>query len=174
MNWTQLLKDEIEAAYASTTKLMDKVDPSSLEWKPATGSNWMTVGQLLSHISDGCGAPCKGFVRGDWGLPPDMKLEDLSPEQMLPPAEKLPSVASVEEAKQRLAEDKTVALQMIEEAGEDNLAGKQLAAPWAPGIQSALGHHLLRMVEHLERHKSQLFYYLKLQGIPVNTGDLWG
>jgi len=37
-----------------------------------------------------------------------------------------------------------------------------------------LGHHLLQMVEHLNSHKSQLFYYLKMQGKPVNTGDLWG
>jgi hypothetical protein len=30
------------------------------------------------------------------------------------------------------------------------------------------------MTQHLERHKSQLFYYLKLQGKKVNTVDLWG
>jgi hypothetical protein len=30
------------------------------------------------------------------------------------------------------------------------------------------------MVTHLDVHKSQLFYYLKLQGKPVNTAHLWG
>jgi hypothetical protein len=30
------------------------------------------------------------------------------------------------------------------------------------------------MIQHLERHEGQLFYYLKLQGKPVNTVDLWG
>ncbi len=30
------------------------------------------------------------------------------------------------------------------------------------------------MIEHLKQHKGQLFYYLKLQGKPVNTSDLWG
>jgi len=30
------------------------------------------------------------------------------------------------------------------------------------------------MVQHLDRHKSQLFYYLKLQGVPMGTADLWG
>jgi hypothetical protein len=30
------------------------------------------------------------------------------------------------------------------------------------------------MLGHLTQHKGQLFYYLKLQGKPVNTGDLWG
>jgi hypothetical protein len=30
------------------------------------------------------------------------------------------------------------------------------------------------MIDHLKAHKSQLFYDLKLQGKPVNTGHLWG
>ena len=54
----------------------------------------------LKHITNACGAVCKGFVSGDWGLPAGRKLlEDLSPEEMLPPAEKMPAVESVEEAR---------------------------------------------------------------------------
>jgi uncharacterized damage-inducible protein DinB len=174
VNWTQLLKSEIEGAYASTERLLDKVDPKRLDWKPASGSNWMTVGQLLRHLGEACGAGCKGFVTGDWGLPPGVKMEDLPPEESLPPAEKLPAVNNVEEARKLLSEDKALALQMIDQAGEENLANKQVAAPWAPGVETALGRQLLKMIQHLERHKSQLFYYLKLQGKPVNTGDLWG
>ena len=174
MNWTQLLKSEIETAYRTTAGLLDKVDPASLDWKPQSGSNWMTVSQLLMHITNACGAGCKGFVTGDWGLPEGVKLEDLSPEEMLPPAEKLPTIGSVEEAKRLLAEDKAVALQMIDQAGENDLATKEVAAPWAPGVKLGLGRYLLQMVQHLDRHKGQLFYYLKLQGKPVNTVDLWG
>jgi hypothetical protein len=79
VNWTQLLEREIETTYTTTARLLDEVDPGSLAWKPQTGRNWMTVGQLLKHISNACGAGCKGFVTGDWGLPPGKKLEDLSP-----------------------------------------------------------------------------------------------
>lgn len=70
MNWTQLLKAEIETTYKSTAKLLDKIDPDRLAWKPESGNNWMTVGQLLKHMTEGCGAACKAFVTGDWGLPP--------------------------------------------------------------------------------------------------------
>ena len=174
MNWTQLLTSEIENTYATTVKLLDKVDAESLGWKPESGHNWMTVGQLLKHISNACGAACKGFVLGDWGLPEGVKPEDLPPEEMLPPAEKLPTVESVEEAKNSLWEDKALALRMIAQVGEGALATRMLAAPWAPGAEQALGQHLLQMVQHLDRHKGQLFYYLKLQGKPVNTADLWG
>ena len=55
MNWTQLLQHEIETTYATTAKLLDKVDPKSFDWKPKSGSNWMTIGQLLRHITDACG-----------------------------------------------------------------------------------------------------------------------
>ena len=174
MNWTQLLKAGMETTYTTTAKLMDKVDEDSLGWKPESGANWMTVGQLLAHIANACGAPCKGFVSGDWGLPAGVKLEDLSAEEMLPPAEKLPAVESVAEARRQLEEDKALALRMIDEAGENDLAHRMVAAPWAPGATAPLGSHLLQMVQHLDRHKGQLFYYLKLQGKAVNTADLWG
>lgn len=174
MNWTQLLKMEIETTYATALALMDKVDPDGLNWKPSTGTNWMTVGQLLKHMSDGCGAACKAFLTGDWGLPEGTRIEDLKPEEMLPPAEKLPAIDTVENARKLLAEDKVLALQMVDQAGEDELANREMAAPWAPAVRYALGRHFLQMVQHLDRHKSQLFYYLKLQGKPVNTGDLWG
>lgn len=173
MNWTQLLKSEIETTYSTTEKLLDKVNPESLEWKPATGCNWMTTGQLLKHMSNGCGAGCKALVTGDWGLPEGKKFEDLSPEEIFPPAEKLPTTADIPEAKRLLAEDKVLAIQMLDEAGEDFL-NKQAPIPWAPETLLPMGQHLLRMVQHLDRHKSQLFYYLKLQGIPLNTVDLWG
>jgi len=174
VNWTDVLKNEIETAYGTTARLLDKVDANSLGWKPASGSNWMTVGQLIKHISNACGAGCQGFVSGDWGLPPGRKLEDLLREKNLPPAEKLPAVESVDQAKRLLAEDKAVALQMIDKAGEDDLASREMAAPWAPGKSMPLGRHLFQMNRHLDRHKSQLFYYLKLQGKSVNTSDLWG
>jgi hypothetical protein len=75
---------------------------------------------------------------------------------------------------QLLVRDKALALEMIDKAGENDLANKEVAAPWATGVLRPLGRHLLQMVRHLDRHKSQLFYYLKLQGKSVTTPDLWG
>ena len=174
MNWTQLLKNEIESTYATTARLLDKVDPDNLDWRPESGGNWMTVGQLLKHITNACGGGFKGFVSGDWGLPAGVKVEDLSPEEMLPSAERMPGIASVEEAKKLLSEDKTAALRIMDQVSENDLTNREVAAPWAPETVRALGWHLLNMVQHLDRHKGQLFYYLKLQGKPVNTADLWG
>ena len=123
MNWTQLLTLEIETTYRTTLALLDLVDPDRLEWKPGSGSNWMTTAQLLRHIGNACGAGCKGFVAGDWGLPPGVQWEDLPPEEKLPPAEKLPAAAGVAEARRLLLEDTAVALEMIGRAAEGDLAG---------------------------------------------------
>lgn len=168
MNWTEFLKSEIEGTYHATEGLLGLVDDKSLSWKPATGSNWMTTGQLLKHMETACGACCAGFVTGEWGMPADMK-----PEDMLPPAAKMPAAKSVAETKKALAADKKLALQMVVEAGDKNLGSKKIAAPWDP-TEKLLGTQLLHMVGHLGTHKAQLFYYLKLQGKPVHTGNMYG
>jgi uncharacterized damage-inducible protein DinB len=170
MNWTELIKSEIGTTYQVTQALIDLVDADALDWKPATGSNWMTVGQLLHHLTEACGTAVRGFVTGDWGMPP---AEEMAEEDLLPPAEKLPAIANVAEAKRLLAEDKKLALSMLAQCSEEQLATKQVTAPWNPSPM-ILGYRLLQMVAHLDRHKGQLFYYLKLQGKPVHTGHLWG
>ena len=92
---------------------------------------------------------------------------------MLPPAEKMATLASVAEAQEMLKRDKRLAFEMLAGCTEEKLASQVAPAPWDP-TPLLLGHRLLQMVEHLKLHKAQLFYYLKLQGIPVHTGDLWG
>ena len=178
MKWTELLTDAVEENYKVTDALMAMVDDDSLDWKPATGTNWMTTGQLLMHVTNACGACFKGFVTGDWGMPEGMELGE-GPEgedhgSMLPPAEAMPAVDSVARARELFAADKRVALDMLVQAGEDDLENRKLAAPWDPSREVRLGRHLLGMVIHLQSHKLQLFYYLKLQGKEVNTLHLWG
>lgn len=181
MNWTGLLKSKIESAYKATDGLLNLVDEDSLGWKPAEGENWMTVDQLLMHLAIACGAPMYGYVTGDWGLPEDVDMNDfsqvreaigLSEEETLPPAEKMPTIGSVAEAKAALAEDRQLALDMVVKCGEDKLANEASKAPWDES-ELILGDRLLHMVDHLNHHKAQLFYYLKLQGKPVNTSHLW-
>jgi uncharacterized damage-inducible protein DinB len=176
MNWTALLTREITDTYAVTDKMMGMLEDEDLDWKPATGENWMTVGQLLKHLTTACGMCCQGFVTGDWGMAGD--CDEAAPaadaEPKLPTAEQLPASASVAEARAELEADRKLALQMIEKAGEENLATMESAAPWEPDNTRILGHHLLMMVQHLSSHKSQLFYYLKLMGRKVDTMTLWG
>lgn len=170
MNWTELLTSEMENSYRAADKLMDLVDEASLDWKPATGANWMTTGQLLKHITEACGKCFQGFVTGDWGF---NDMGESEAEAALPSADAMATVSSVREAKDLLAKDKALAVAMLAQAGEDGLANRKVSAPWDP-TERILGQQLLGMVAHLECHKNQLYYYLKLQGQPVNTFHMYG
>jgi len=173
MNWTDTLKAEVEDAYKATFGLLEQVDGDKLDWKPPVGDNWMTADQLLKHIETACGACFKGFLTGDWGMPEGMDPSDMKPEDMLPPASSMPAAGSVAETKKALEQDKQVALGVIAEAGEERLDNEDTTAPWDP-TPMKLGRRLLQMVGHLNTHRTQLFYYLKMQGKPVNTFHLYG
>ena len=169
MNWTQLLTSEIEETYRATEGLMRRVDDAQLDWTPGDGENWMSMGQLLEHCTTACGFCVRGLVTGDWGMPEG----ELSEEDMLPAAAKMPSAKSVAETIEKLAADKQVALASLAEAGEERIANDPCPAPWDPSPM-LLGQRMLGMVSHLAHHKAQLFYYLKMQGQAVNTHDLYG
>lgn len=171
--WTDLITRHTDSTYKATLGMVKLLTDKDLAWKPATGSNWMTVGQLLEHLTNAGGACVKGFVTGDWGHGADGG-DDPSTETGLPPADKLPTVKSVADAAKRIEADHRTALEMIAKAGEANLAGKKVAAPWNP-TELLLGEQCLMMIDaHLATHKAQLFYYLKLMGKSVHTGHLYG
>ncbi len=164
----QALLEQATTTYDLTGRLFARVADGDLPWRPATGRNWMTVGQLLLHCARyGCGLAVVGFVTGDWG--------EASPEsaEHVPAAGELPSVTSVAEAVELLAEDRRLTLECLGALDERALALPAPAPPWG-GPERTLFQQLELMIAHLAQHKGQLFYYLKLMGRDVNTADLWG
>jgi hypothetical protein len=174
MNWTELLLAQMEDAYRVTDRLMGLLSDEDLDWRPATGTNWMSNGQLLLHLVSACGYCCNGFVTGEWGLPTGYEPGDLPTDGSMPTADQIPAVESVAAARELLAADRKTALAIVNEVGEERLAGEQVGAPWDPENKKTLGLHLLNMVEHLNSHKMQLFFYLKSMDKGVNTMHLWG
>jgi uncharacterized damage-inducible protein DinB len=174
MNWKQLLTQQLNDTFRVAEKLTRLLEESDLSWKPSEGSNWMTTAQLLWHLGESCGVPIKGFVTGEWDMPDHSKVAEMEAEKVqMPPAERLRAVSSVEEALKRLATDKALALDVLSRCSEDELDSKPAPAPWDPNTVN-LGLRLLQMIDHLNQHKAQLYYYLKMQGKPVNTFDLYG
>ena len=170
MTLTRVLIDEAETTYAIVEQLFRQVDDEDLSWKPSEGHGWMTVGQLLMHCASfGCGKAVQGFVTGEWPANAQSESTDVH----VPPAAALPTVVSVQEALELLAEDRRVTVSCIAAAGEPNLLTRRITAPWG-GRELSLFQQLLEMLEHLAQHKGQLFYYLKLMGKKVDSHDLWG
>ncbi len=151
--------------YQATAGLMRLVPEDKLGWRPSDANNWMTTGQLLAHLTNATGVCMNGFITGQW---PEMPGEE-----MLPQTEKMPSVSSVAEALEKLDEDRSLTANLLAELSEDDFRGRMVPAPWNP-TPLPLWAQLLQMVEHQINHKAMLFAYLKLLGIEVNTGHLYG
>ncbi|MFC2079463.1 DinB family protein [Candidatus Bipolaricaulota bacterium] len=156
MGWTDALTKQMEGAHLAAARLIGMAEGESLDWKPENDDNWMTLGQLIRHLDDSCGVMFKGFVSGEWDF-----------------AEGLPSVESIAEGKTRLEADRLLAIEALEGLTDNDLGSRMVKAPWGQ-TEQPLGLHLSQMVSHLDSHKCQLFYYLKLLGKPVNTATLWG
>ena len=175
MNVSEILKKQVEETYRATLGLVDLVDADQLDWKPTTGDNWMTTGQLLHHLETACGALAGCFVTGDWSVlaqlePPEAERD---PETGMLPASAMQTCTDVAACRAAIEADRAKALAAIDEAGEERLVNEESTAPWSPTPRT-LGYNLFECVQHLGSHKAQLFYYLKLQGKPVHTGSLWG
>jgi hypothetical protein len=175
MNISELLTKNVEDTYHATLGMLDLVDEDALDWAPATGENWMTMGQLLRHLEHACGLMAVCFVSGDWSVMAEFAADESKrdPETGLLPASAMSPATSVADVRAAIEADKAKILGAIAEAGEERLVNEESVAPWNPSPRS-LGYNLLESVQHLATHKSQLFYYLKLQGKPVHTGTLWG
>src|SRR5262245_65976341 len=102
MNWTDLISAKIDESYGATLGLAKLVTDKDLAWKPASGSNWMTTGQLLEHLVSAGGTCVKGFVTGDWGMPEGEEMK-------MPTAADLPAAKSVADALKRIEADKKLA-----------------------------------------------------------------
>ena len=170
MTLTHVLLEEAEATYSVVEKLIRQVSDDELPWVPSEGGGWMTMGQLLMHCASfGCGKAVVGFVKGEWPV----ETQEGDADAHVPPPAGLPTVVSVAEALELLAEDRELTMSCIGAAGEANLLTRRIMAPWG-GRELSLFQHLLEMLKHLGQHKGQLFYYLKLQGKAVGSHDLWG
>lgn len=172
MNWRPLIEEQLGWAYKVTDGLVDLIGDEDLGWKPATGSNWLTVGQLLEHIAGCGGITFKGFADNDWEtMPPE--VAQAGPDSAMPPAESFPTVESVDDARRKIEADHALAVATLAGISDEELESKPAPAWWDPR-DVAMGPRLVEMINHLNQHKGQLFYYLKLMGRDVNTSHLWG
>lgn len=169
MNIKQAIRKEFDGAYGATRGLINLIKDSDLSWKPEQGKNWMTVGQLLKHISNSCGWCVQGFISNNWDM--SAFAEVAESDGGLMPADKLPAVGSVQEALSLLKADEELAHRQLELA-DDATWDDHITAPW--GISGSRFNQVMDSIKHLLGHKSQLFYYLKLMGHDVNTHHLWG
>jgi len=147
--------------YRPAEKLIRMVPADKLNWQP--GPAFMNTGQLLCHLSEGIGGGLEMVLTGNWPstkeMEEGMKLENL------------PS-CSPQAALDKLEKDKKILSQVLDGMSEEDFTNKVFSVPW--GWKAKMERMALGFLEHFTNHKMQLFTYLKLLGLPVNTETLYG
>ena len=147
-------------AYRPAESLIKMAPADKLDWQP--GATFMTLGQVICHLSDGVGGALNMLISGNWPKPEEME-ESMKQGGM-------PS-CTVEEALAKLEKDKEILHEVLAGVTEEDFANRVLSTPW--GWESKMEQMALSFREHFTTHKMQLFTYLKLLGFPVNTSTLY-
>jgi len=157
-----LVLEKVREQIDRTQHLLRQVPPERLTWRPDLPGAPFTVGVLLGHLLD-C---LSGFCAVLYGAYPQ-RLGHFLELKRLP----VNHPCGPEEARDRIA----TYLDHIEEGFAlltDEDLGRRVATAFVPEGEAVLTLFLGNL-EHLINHKFQLFYYLKLLGVPVATSDLY-
>jgi len=147
--------------YGPAGTLIGMVPADKLNWRP--GPTFMSVGQVLCHLSDGLGGGFEMLLSGKWP-----SMEEMEEGMKL---ENLPS-CSPQEALDKLEKDKKILRQVLDGMSQEDFTNKVVSVPW--GWKAKMERMAIGFLEHFTNHKMQLFTYLKLLGLPVNTQTLYG
>ena len=153
--------DFVMGAVRPAETLVGMVPADKLAWRP--GAKFMSLGQLICHVAEGVGDGIRRLVANDW--PPPEEMETAMKLENLP-------ACSVAEALAKLEKDKAILREALDGLSEEDFAEKIVFVPW--GMQMKMEAMALFFREHFTNHKMQLFLYLKLLDLPVNTTTLYG
>lgn len=148
-------------AYKPAESMIRMAPADKLDWRP--GPKFITLGQVICHLAYGLGTDFGSLVTGKWPTAEEM-TEGMKPEN-------LPS-CSVEEALGKLQKDRAVLREVLDGISEEDFREKVVSVPWGWKAKMEVMAALFR--EHFTNHKMQLFIYLKLLDLPVNTETLYG
>jgi uncharacterized damage-inducible protein DinB len=147
-------------AYRPAEALIRMTPADKLGWRPKP--NFMSLGQVICHLSEGITQELRCLSTGEW--PSQEKMAELMKLENFP-------ACSVEEALQKLEKDRAALREFLESLSEEDFSQKAVSTPW--GMQGKMEAMALSFREHFTNHKMQLFTYLKLLGLPVDTGTLY-
>ena len=154
------LFSKLEEQIELTDHLITLIPPDKLEWKPLADS--FRVCDLLGHLLECLAGFCAALHTAD----PD-RLAHFARLREL----KVNHCCGVEEARDRIRVYASHIRQAFDLLCDDDLS-RRIQTVFVPE-GAALMTILLGNLEHLINHKHQLFFYLKLLGAPMTTGDLY-
>lgn len=153
--------DYIDYMVKTTAVLFKQIPHDRIDWKPTERS--FTIGQQLAHIVGALDVYARGITKGEWGF--------VSIRERFLQNRHTPSL-TVEEALRLLEENHqhfraSVGALTQEEFDKGEIETPQLAENvprWRAGML---------MIEHHLNHKTELFMYLKMLDVKINSAHLY-
>lgn len=143
-----------------TEQLLRLIPPDKLDWKPT--DNAFTLGQQIAHLSGALGVYAHGIAKGDWGFKSMRERFVLN--------RRTPSMTT-EEAIQLLNENHVKFRRVVGALSQEEFDKGEIDSPQLGRVPR--WRLAMLAVEHHINHKAEIFMYLKLMGIAVNTGNLY-
>ncbi len=163
---TDAVRDKVLEALELTGRLVSLVPEEKLEWRPATDvvspRPLTDLGHLLGHLLD-CAA---GFCAALYAAYPSQLIDFADLREL-----SVNHACGPEDAAKRLKEYSRCIARGFEFCTDEEL-GRKLPTVFEPQGER-LVTLLLGNLEHFLNHKYQLFFYLKLLGVPVGSSDLY-
>ena len=153
--------DVVMQAVRPTSKLIGMIPTDKLNWRP--GPTFMSMGQLIYHLTAGVGVDLDTMLNNKW--PPAGEMEAAMKLENLP-------TCGVQDGLERLEKDNQILRKTLDGITEADFANRVVSVPW--GWKGKLEIMAVNFLGHFTTHKMQLFTYLKLLGLPVNTETLYG
>jgi hypothetical protein len=151
---------KLEEQIERTQHLISLIPPDKLEWRPQPDS--LRVCDLLGHLLECLAGFCATLyaVNSD-GLAHFVRLRELP----------VNHCCGIEQARERISDYGSHIREGFALLDDDDLA-KCVPTVFVPEGEAVMTV-LLGNLEHFINHKYQLFFYLKLLGAGVGTGDLY-
>lgn len=155
----------VDGIYAGARSVIHAVPHGKMNYRPRP--DMMSIGQLLHHMGSGCGGSIKHVLEGKF--PPT----DPSKPIIWTGESDFHECRTVQEALDRLDRDEATLKVVLTEMEPDDFRSRTIQPPWSP-TPYKLWHYCLMMADHLSCHRMQLYQYLKLLDVPVDTTILYG
>lgn len=161
MTHKEQVLNAIEEEFKILKHLCIKIPEGKFEFKPA--ENMRTVNQLLKYLT-WCGlATVKSFIEGDENSPNFEFYKELSDAVKNFKAENFNDAMDVQLNSIKM---------LFEKINDEDLLTKNVMMPF--GEKLPLGEAIIKTtVKHMTAYRMQLFLYLKILGIELNTVNCW-
>ena len=150
----------VESQLKPTESLFRLVPMENIDWKPM--EKLFTAGQLMSHIGGGLRVYGNGIANGNWGFTSMREIFVRNRTQ---------DSLSVEEAVRKLYTCHTEFATLLGALSEEEFQNGEVDTPQLGRVPR--WRIAMLCVEHHLNNKAELFMYLKLLGVDVNTGTLY-